>query len=141
MSERGGQKIHWSFWVVGTVGIVFNLLGCLNYLSQMDPEQVAAMPETYRSIVESRPAWGTAAFATAVFAGLLGCILLLLRQRSAIYVLDVALVGTVMAQVPYLGLANFPMSAWVGWGSQLFVAAFLVWYAWRSDKKGCFKKS
>lgn len=138
MSERSEQAIHWSFWVIGAVGILFNLLGCLNYLSQMDPERVAALPDTYRGIVESRPAWGTAAFATAVFAGLLGCILLMLRQRSAIYLLVIALLGTLAAQVPYIGMADFPASAWVGWGSQFFVAAFLVWYAWRSGQKGYF---
>ena len=57
MSEKTVVRIHWSFWVIGVVGLIFNLLGCINFLSQMNAETVASMPEIYRTIAESRPAW------------------------------------------------------------------------------------
>lgn len=129
MSEENSVGVHWSFWVIGTVGLVFNLMGCLNYISQMNAEGVAAMPEAYRAIVESRPAWGTAAFAIAVFGGSLGCFLLLLRKSVAVYVFIVALIATVLAQLPFLTMADLPLAAWVGWLSQLAVGAFLFWYS------------
>ncbi len=108
----------------------------MNYVSQMNAENVAAMPDVYRAIVESRPAWGTGAFAIAVFGGLLGCLLLLLRKSVAVYVFIVSLVGAVVAQVPFLEMADFPTAAWVGWLSQLVVGAFLIWYSKHAVKKG-----
>ena len=129
MSDKTVVSIHWSFWVVGALGLIFNLLGCVNFVSQMNAEAGASMPDAYRAIVESRPAWGTAAFALAVFGGLLGCLLLLLRKSAAFYVLIISVVGAVAAQIPFLGMADFPSEAWVGWLSQVAVGAFLVWYS------------
>lgn len=129
MSEKTVVSIHWSFWVIGVVGLIFNLLGCINFLSQMNAETVASMPEIYRTIAESRPAWGTAAFALAVFGGLLGSLLLLLRKSVALYVFVASVVGAIAAQIPFAGMADFPVEAWVGWLSQVAVGVFLVWYS------------
>lgn len=135
MNEKTVVSVHWSFWVIGVIGLTFNLLGCMNYVSQMNAENVASMPDVYRAIVESRPSWGTGAFAIAVFGGLLGCLLLLLRKSVAAYVFIVSLIGAVVAQVPVLGMADSPTAAWVGWMSQLIVGAFLIWYSKHSTKK------
>jgi len=136
MNEETAIGIHWSFWVIGVVAFVFNLFGCMNYISQMNAEMVASMPDVYRAIVESRPAWATAAFAVAVFGGALGCLLLLLRKSVAVYVFFVALLGAVVAQLPFLGMAEFPVEAWIGWFSQLAVGTFLIWYSTWSVRKG-----
>ncbi len=136
MNEKRVVVIHWSFWVIGAAGLIFNLMGCMNYISQMNAENVASMPDLYRVIVENRPAWGTGAFAIAVFGGALGCLLLLLRKSVAVYVFVVALAGTVVAQLPFLGMADFPTAAWIGWLSQLVVGAFLIWYSKQTESKG-----
>ena len=136
MNQETGVDIHWSFWVIGAVGLIFNLVGCMNYISQMNAENVASMPEVYRAIVESRPAWGTAAFAIAVFGGSLGCLLLLFKKSVAVYVFILALVGAVVAQVPFLGMADLPIGAWIGWLSQLVVVGFFIWYSKRTESKG-----
>lgn len=136
MNERTAIRVHWSFWIIGAVGLIFNLAGCMNYITQMNAEMVASMPDVYRGIVESRPAWGTGAFAIAVFGGALGCLLLLLRKSVAVYVFIASLVGAIIAQIPFLGMANFPVEAWMGWLSQLVVGAFLVWYSKWSKGKG-----
>jgi len=136
MNEKTVVGVHWSFWVIGAVGLIFNLIGCMNYISQMNAESVASMPDVYRAIVESRPAWGAAAFAIAVFGGSLGCLLLLLRTSVALYVFILALVGAVVAQVPFLGMADFPIGAWIGWLSQLVVIAFLIWYSKQAESRG-----
>jgi hypothetical protein len=86
MPEKILSGAHWSFWIIGAIGLVFNLMGCMNFISQMNADMVSSMPEAYRAIVESRPAWGTGAFALAVFGGALGCLLLLLRKSTAFYV-------------------------------------------------------
>lgn len=136
MIDKTVSGVHWSFWVIGVIGLVFNLMGCMNFISQMNADMVASMPEAYRAIVESRPAWGTGVFAIAVFGGALGCLLLLLRKSAAFYVFIASLVGAVAAQIPFLGMANFPVEAWLGWLSQLIVGAFLIWYSKRVERKG-----
>lgn len=136
MDETAAVRVHWSFWLIGALGLIFNLIGCMNYVSQMNAENVASMPDVYRAIVESRPAWGTGAFAIAVFGGSLGCILLLLRKSVAVYVFILALVAALVAQIPFVGMADFPVAAWIGWLSQLAVGAFLIWYSKQTASKG-----
>ena len=136
MNEKTIVDVHWSFWVIGAIGLIFNLVGCMNYISQMNAANVASMSDVYRAIVESRPAWGTGAFAVAVFGGALGCLLLLLRKSVAVYVFVMALVGAVVAQIPFLGMADFPVAAWIGWLSQLTVGGFLIWYSKKAESKG-----
>ena len=136
MDEETAIRVHWSFWVIGAVTLIFNLLGCMNYISQMNPETVASMPDAYRTIVEDRPAWGTAGFAAAVFGGALGCLLLLLRNSAAVFLFIASLVGAAIAQLPFPGMANYPLAAWLGWLSQLAVSAFLIWYSKKSLSRG-----
>jgi hypothetical protein len=136
MSKNTDADVHWSFWVICSVGLIFNLMGCANFISQMNAQMVASMPEVYRAMVETRPVWGTAAFALAVFGGTLGCILLLLRKSVAVVVLIASLAGAVVAQVPFLGMAEFPAEAWIGWLSQLVVGALLIWYAKWAKNRG-----
>ncbi len=136
MNENERGKVHWSFWAISAVGLVFNLMGCANFISQLSPEMVASMPAPIRVIVETRPAWATGAFAIAVFGGALGGILLLLRRSSASYMFVASLLGAVGAQFPFFGVDGFPVEATVGWLSQLAVGAFLVWYAKWAERRG-----
>ena len=133
MNDKTVGGVHWSFWGIGAVGLIFNLMGCINFISQMNADMVASMPEVYRAIVESRPAWATGAFAIAVFGGALGCLLLLLRKSAAVYVFIASLVGAILAQIPFLGI---PFEALIGGLSQLVVGAFLIWYSKQAESKG-----
>lgn len=135
MNVKTVGRVHWSFWVIGSAGLIFNLMGCMNFFAQMNADFVDAMPEAYRAIVESRPAWATTAFAIAVFGGGLGCLLLLLRKSVAYYVLIASLLGVVGAQIPFLGMADFPIGALFGGLVQVVVTTSLIWYAkWVQSK-------
>lgn len=136
MNDKTVSGFHWSFRVIGAIGLIFNLMGCMNFISQMNADTVASMPEAYRAIVESRPAWGTVAFAIAVFGGALGCLLLLLRKSAAFYVFVASLVGAIAAQIPLVGMEDFPVEALIGGLSQVVIGAFLIWYSKRVEVKG-----
>jgi hypothetical protein len=125
MNDGVGRDVHWSFWAIVVAGLVFNLMGCANLLSQMNADRVASMPEAYRAMVESR-----------VFGGALGGVLLLLRKPAAFHAFIASLVGAVAAQIPFFGMAGFPTEAMLGWVSQLIVGAFLVWYAKWAERRG-----
>ena len=136
MNDKAVGDVHWSFWVISAIGLIFNLMGCMNFVSQMNTDMVASMPEGYRALVESRPAWATSAFAIAVFGGALGAILLLFRMSAAYYVFIASLVGAVAAQIPLFDMADFPVGALIGGLSQLVASAFLIWYSKYANRKG-----
>ena len=85
-----------TFWVIAIIGLIWNLMGCWNYILQTNPSVVAQMPELYRFVVENRPSWATAGFAVSVFAGATGAILLLLRRRVALPVFIISMLGTIV---------------------------------------------
>ncbi len=88
MNDKTVGGVHWSFWTIGAVALIWNAMGVINFLSQMNVETLAAMPALHRVIIEGRPAWATGAFAIAVFGGALGCLPLLLRKSAAYYFLS-----------------------------------------------------
>ena len=63
-----------SFYVIAGAALIWDLLGVFAYVSQvrMSPEDLAALSEAQRMLIESTPAWSTAAFAIAVNGGALG---------------------------------------------------------------------
>lgn len=87
------EKAHLVFWLIVLLGLLWHIGGCMNYLIQTKPDLVAKFPDIHRTIVEGRPAWATAGFAVGVFAGLLGCIMLLLRKPTAGLAFMVSLIG------------------------------------------------
>jgi len=138
MGEKQVGGVHWSFWTIGVVALIWNLMGVMNFFMQMNADALAAMPESYRAIIESRPAWITGAFAIAVFGGALGCVLLLLRKSAAYYLFIASLIGVVVQLVHTLGVASgsIGVGAFVGVGAALVVAAFLIWYSRQAKSKG-----
>lgn len=60
----------------------------------------AALPAEQLELLENTPAWATAAFAIAVWAGVLGCLALLLRKKWARPVLLLSLLG-ILVQMGY----------------------------------------
>ena len=141
MNDKIVGRVHWSFWAIGAVALLWNVMGIMNLLWQMNSENLAAMPELHRAIAESRPSWATAAFALAVFGGAVGCLLLLFRKRAASSVLIASFVGMIVHMFSYFGITNSAVS----FGPSdiilivvmpIAVAAFLIWYAKRAASKG-----
>lgn len=86
------------FWIVSAIALLWNLMGAMAYLGQVysTDEMKAAMPAEQLELMENTPAWATAAFAIAVWAGVLGCLGLLLRKKWAKPVLLLSLLGIVV---------------------------------------------
>jgi len=140
MNDETVGGVHWSFWAIGTVALIWNVMGVINYFVQMNADMVAAMPETHRAIIEVRPAWATGAFAIAVFGGALGCLLLLLRKSAAYYLFIVSLLGVIVAMTPHLHMIGStihdPFEIVMMILMPLVVAAFLIWYSKQAQSKG-----
>lgn len=107
MNDKTAQKVHWSFWVIGLLTLLFNVIGVINFFVQITADSLEAFPEHYRPILENQPAWATAAIAIAVFGGAIGCVLLLLRKSTAFPLFVASLLGVVVTMVHIYSLAVF----------------------------------
>ena len=138
MNDETVSDVHWSFWTIAAVALIWNAMGVMNFFGQMNADVLAAMPESHRAIVEGRPAWATGAFAIAVFGGALGSLLLLLRNSAASYLFIASLLGVIVQMIPHLGMAGslslFEISMMILMPP--VVAAFLVWYSKYAESKG-----
>ena len=79
VSEKEISRVHWSFWVIGAVALLWNAMGVVNIFMQMNPDVLATYPESHRTIVASQTGWISASVTIAIFGGALGCVLLLMR--------------------------------------------------------------
>jgi len=141
MNDETVGGVHWSFWAIGAVTLIWNVMGVINFFVQMNADALASFPESHRAIIEGRPAWATGAFAIAVFGGALGCLLLLLRKSAAYYLFIASLLGVIVQLIHTLGIASstidfspFDISMIIL--MPLVVAAFLIWYSKRAESKG-----
>ncbi len=137
MSDTGAVKVHWSFWVIGVVALIWNLMGSANILLQLTAPDLEAMPEWWRAVVASRPAWATAAMLVAVVGGGIGCVLLLLRKPAALYLFAAALLGTVLTMSHAVGVPGAgPRQIVEAVVMPVAVGLFLIWYARLARRKG-----
>lgn len=128
-------KIHWSFWVICVVTLIWNVMGSINFIMQMNPDMLASYPEDAKSLVASRPIWATAAFAIAVFGGALGDILLILKKSAALYLFVASLLGVVLTNI-HTTQVNSAMAILIGSLMSLVIATFLIWYTKLVQRKG-----
>ena len=141
MNDENVGGVHWSFWAIGAVALIWNVMGVINFFVQMNADALAAMPESHRAIVEGRPAWATGGFAIAVFGGALGCLLLLLRKSAAYYLFIGSLLGVIVQLIHTLGIASStidfsPFDILMIILMPLVAAVFLIWYSKQAESKG-----
>jgi hypothetical protein len=138
VNERTVGGVHWSFWAIGAVALIWNVMGVINFFVQMNPDVLTAYRESERAIIEGRPAWTTGGFAIAVFGGALGCVLLLLRKSAAYYLFIASLLGVIVTMAHALGVGiDFGLGEILGIILiPLVVAAFLIWYSKQAESKG-----
>lgn len=94
------QPVAGWFKFAAIASVIFMGIGCAGYLASVltDP---ASMPVDQRNLMEARPIWMIAAYAIAVWVGLVGALLLLMRRRPAEPLLLVSLVAAVLTFLPY----------------------------------------
>lgn len=137
MGDETVGRVHWSFWIIGAVGLIWNVMGGMNFVMQLNADSLASYPESYRPIIECRPAWATAAFAIAVFGGAIACLLLLLKKPAAYWLFIASLFGVIVTMGHIYSVTGFSaFDIWIGVLMQLAVAALLIWYAKHAQTKG-----
>jgi hypothetical protein len=128
---------------VAIVALIWNLIGCAAYLGDvmLTPDDIAKMSTDQQALYAARPAWSVAATAVAVWAGVLGCLGLILRRRWATPLLIASLAGVVVQDVSLFVMsaqAQVPAAAFVLQGLVLLIAIGLVLLARRATARGWF---
>lgn len=132
------------FWIVGAAALIWNLIGIIMYVMTVTatPESYAAQGYSPEQIdfVTGTPAWATSAFATAVNAGALAALFLLLRKSWAIPVFVLSLVAVLILDVYNFvirdTLGMFGMGALMMQSVILVIAILQVAYARHVRQKG-----
>ncbi len=133
-------RTPWHLWVVGVLAVLWNGMGAFDYfmtqtrnegyMSQFTPAQL----EYFYGF----PAWVVAFWAIAVWGGVLGAILLLLRKKLAAPVLGVSFLAMVVTTIHNFVLSNgLEVMGGVGplaFSALIFVVALLLYLYARAMK-------
>jgi len=136
-------RTPWHLWVVGILSLLWNAMGAFDYLmtetrnaaymAQFTPEQLAYFT--------SFPKWVIAAWALAVWGGVLGSVLVLLRRGLAVEVFLFSFLAMLVTMV-HNYLLSPGLKVMGGPGPLLFstvivvVALLLIVYARGMRKRG-----
>ena len=108
MPLTGAVQTPKHLWVIGIVTLLWNAMGAFDYLmtqtlnesymSQFTPEQL--------EFFTGFPSWVVALWAIAVWGGVLGSILLLLRKSLAVTVFTVSFVSMLITAIQNYAFSN-----------------------------------
>jgi hypothetical protein len=111
-------------------------MGVISFvLTQMNVEAVMSrFPPQQREYFESFPLWAVAFWAISVFGGMIGCLLLLFKNRLAFQVLLASLIGAIVVNLGGLvllgGMEVMRETGGLGFTAfPIVVAALLAYYA------------
>tara|TARA_R110002049_G_scaffold28036_6_gene96772 strand:- start:3153 stop:3572 length:420 start_codon:yes stop_codon:yes gene_type:complete len=133
-------KTATSFWVISVLALLWNLMGVISYLfyAFVTEEMVADLPpEQKAEMLIEHPSWLTALYALAVFGGLLGSILLLMRKKIAYYFLVISAICATIQQV-YV-LLDVELEMYVMPILIILVCIFLIWYSKKCKQDGILR--
>lgn len=136
------KKPEITFWVIGIIALIWNLMGVVAYLMQayMTEDDLLALPLEEQALYIDIPAWVTAAYALAVFGGSLGCLLLLMRKKLATVVFTVSFIS-ILIQMTYNIFMSKAVEVYGPGGAIMpvmiiIIGAFLIWYSKKMEQQG-----
>ncbi len=134
-----GVATPWHLWLVGGLAALWNAFGTLLWCgtSFMPDAFLADLPAAHRAYVSGLPVWATVTWGIGVLGGLFGAILLLLRNRLAVTMFALSLLGAAVNQMVYV--TNPPPAGFLNMPLTLFIIGFaflLFFYANAMKRRG-----
>jgi hypothetical protein len=95
-------------WVIGVVTVLWNSMGAMDFVMTQTKNEsyMAAFTPEQLEFFYGFPTWVIAAWAVAVWGGVIGSILLLLRRGEAVRVFLASFVAMVITTIHNYGLSN-----------------------------------
>jgi hypothetical protein len=138
-------------WIVGIVSLLWNCIGCYDYLMtrMRNTDYLAKMmpkvdPNAMLAWVDSFPFYAQIGWGLGVWMGLLGSVLLLLRNRWAVRAFGLSMIGALLglgyqiALAPPLAGADDMVSKIMPYGI-IMIAVALFLYARAQAAKGVLR--
>lgn len=113
-------------WIIGIVALLWNSMGAFDYY-MTNTQNATYMAEFTAEQLEffyNFPTWVVAFWAVAVWGGVLGAVLLIMKKRMAAPVLLVSFVAMVVTAVHNFGIANG--AAIMGVGGAIFSVVIFI---------------
>ena len=133
MSGTTNKPPVW-FWILCGLALLWNLGGVSGFVMQvtMTPEAMTELTDAQRALMLALPTWMTVAFGVAVFGGVLGCFLLLLRKSIAIWFFIISFIA-VLAQQCYWWILSGVGKSLGGFDLVMtimipIIAVLLIWF-------------
>lgn len=142
-SPAGAARTPWHLWVVGILTLLWNAVGAFDYVMTQtkNGSYMQGFTPEQLDYFYGFPAWVVACWAIAVWGGVLGSLLLLLRKRLAVPVFAVSFVAMAVTTLHNFVLTD-GMRIMGGVGVAVFsgaiflIALGLVFYARAMRAKG-----
>lgn len=141
-------RTPWHLWAVGVVSLLWNAFGGYDFI--MTTTQGAAYMRASgfdQAMIDyflAMPAWMYGPWILGVWGAVAGSILLLLRNKLAVWAFGLSLIGAVVSLIygqvinPPPVPAEMAMMSYMPWVITA-IAAFLAWYAWTMSKQGVLR--
>ncbi len=119
--------------------LLWEIFGCTMYVLQVSADG-AGLPAEQAAMWRATPAWSIGAYAVAVWVGLAGAILLLMRRKLAEVVLLVSLIAVLVQFSAHLLVPALrditPPAAWIMPIGIIFVCLAIWLFARHSNRRG-----
>ncbi len=98
----------WHFWPVSIFALLWSAMGALDYVMTQtkNASYMSHFTAEQLAFFYGFPAWLVAAWAIAVWGAVAGALLLLMRNRLAIWVFLISLISMVITTIHNYGFAN-----------------------------------
>jgi hypothetical protein len=138
MADNSDIKTPWHLWVVGILLLLWQGLASFDYMATVLKYEpyLSQFPEEALAYYYSSPMWMFALWAIASLGGLLGAILLLLRNKLAAPLFAIAFIAGLIASIYMLlnpgpeGTGGFMAVAF----ANLFGLAIVIYVFWQKRR-------
>ncbi len=142
-------KTPWHLWVAGVLSLLWSAFGGFDFVSTLTRGEAyfreSGMTQAMIDYFNAMPTWMYVPWTLGVWGAVLGSILLLLRNKLAVPVFALSLLGAVVSLIYQKVIAPAPppppamaMMAWMPFVI-VAIAVFLTWYAWTMRKQGVLR--
>lgn len=146
MATNAQESTPAHLWIVGVLALFLNGFGSLDYTmtNLKNPGWLAKMPADQLAYMATLPGWLTAFWAIGVWGGLVGAILLLMRNRYAVWALGLSFIGAIVGLGYQIFMTKRPPSMTVGMMNYvpwliIILAGLFYLYAMNAEKKGVLR--
>ena len=136
------------YWVICIVLFLWSLMGVVDFVMTQTHNEayLASYPQEMLDYWFAFPFWVNLAWGVAVFGGLFGWGLMLLRRSWAVPLFILSLLGMIVTNIYYFTTGGFAMQAEHGGiVAQIFtvviilLSIFAIWYSRRARANGILK--